>query len=163
MMNHDGDNVASFGGGGQIPVPTVNNNSVVVEKTSGAFYAEKTDSSTERVFALDYAKLRQNYTLRLWLTGIYYVFLAYIIIGTFRGFARNNILSFKWNVLRVLSFLVLLGGAWWLLYHVQNRARRTVHQQHVVLTTTGIRYDKHNFPVGSTFHTTIHVRFICLV
>jgi hypothetical protein len=153
MMNHDADNVASFGGGGQIP--TVDNNNMVVEKTSKDFAGGKPSDSTERVFALDYAIMRQNYTIRLWFTGIYFIFLASMITSLL----KYN-LSWNWTG---LSLLVCLGGLWWLLYHSLSRARCTVHQQNVALTATGIHYDKHNVPDGSTFHTTYHVRFICFV
>jgi hypothetical protein len=168
MNNHDAVyNVASVDGGGT-KTPTVNNNSVV-EKTSEAFYAEKQSDSMERVFALDYEKLRQNFTFRLWFTGIYFVFLAAFLVLLF-SFGNQDFLTdpswIAWMVLCFLSF----GGTWALLYRNIYRARRTIHQQRVTLTTTGIRYDKHNFPDGSTFHTTIHVRvlfplsvFVCLL
>jgi hypothetical protein len=169
MMNHDAMyDTASFGGGGGggggNKTPTVNNNNVVVEKTASEDFfcagAGNTDSSTERVFALDYAKLRRHYTYRLWFTGIYFVFLASMITSLFSAFANNDYdddnFSLNWTV---FSFL-WVGGMWWLIYRSLSRAQRTVHQQHVALTATGIRYDKHNFPDGSTFHTTIHVRFV---
>jgi hypothetical protein len=149
------------GGGGGYK-PTVNNNSVVVEKSSEAFYrhAGGKPDSMDRVFALDYAKLRQNYTYRLWLVGIYFVFFSAIITVMYSTFANNDEdVSAVWTfniVLSVLSF----GGAWALMHRILYRARRTIHQQHVTLTATGIRYDKHNFPDGSTFHTTIHVRVV---
>jgi hypothetical protein len=156
--------VASFDGGGTTKTPTVNNNNSVGEKSAAAFcYAggAKPDGSMEQVFALDYDKLRQNYTIRLWFYWIYFVFLTAIIASISISFTIQDLTdSPGWIVYMLVCFL-LFGRSWFSIHRSLSRARNAIHQQHVTLTATGIWYDKHNFPDGSTFHTTIHVRTCC--
>lgn len=67
-----------------------------------------------------------------------------------------------------LIFLVVLVVVGWVVITINwyarlrrlNNSIKNIYNQHVTLTTTGIRYEVHNCSHGGFFHTTVQVSFI---
>jgi hypothetical protein len=106
------------------------------------------ESGIVRVFQLNFAELIKNQQRGLLYFSLLFCFPLMGILILINGYPAG----FIWACV-VWYFTIR---------QLQQLSKQTNHEnQHVAVTTTGIRYDRHNFPTGASFRSTLYVRSFC--
>jgi hypothetical protein len=132
-------------------------------------YDEMDSGTIVREFAVDYDRLQKDATaallrLRTTLVGMMASssLLTLILVPALMSGDDDvdDTITLIFLVVVVVVGWVVITISWNARLRRLNNSIKNMYNQHVTLTTTGIRYEVHNCPHGGLFHTTVHVSFI---